>query len=262
MAAEAEFVNSLRYAQQRGGRLILKGFTHNPAKGEFWNTELDRPLSDDRPEKIREHLQANIRQMLQHGLFPLGWETPAYAASRKDYTEIAQTLSTAVERVQLSDATQLDSGVTAGLSLDRYERLIVPENMSFVLDADANSLDPIRAMGEIVTRLRGSIGGCYLFAYQPLEKLTGLVDTLENSRISYLDLADLDNVVQISESVLLSGHAQRTVTLRNTAVHWKAFNRAGKLLAEEKEPAKSSGSRLLKRRGVGDYELFDFSEGK
>jgi len=262
MASEPQFVNSLRYAQQRGGRLIVKGFTHDPAKGEFWNTEQDRPLADDRPEKIRERLQAVVRQMLQHGLFPLGWETPAYAASRKDYAEIAQTFSTAVERVQLSDSTHLDSGVTAGLTVDRYDRLIVPENMSFVLDADGNSFDAIRATGEIVTRLRGSIGGCYFFAYQPLEKLTGLVDTLENFRTPYLDLADLDNVVQLPETVLLGGHAQRTVTLRNATVQWKAFNRAGKLLAEEKEAAKTSGSRLLKRRGVGDYEVFDFSEGK
>jgi hypothetical protein len=50
--------------------------------------------------------------------------------------------------------------------------------------------------------------------------------------------------------------------LRHAAVHWKAFNRSGKLLAEENEPTRSSGSRLLKRRGVGDYELFEFAEGK
>jgi hypothetical protein len=105
--------------------------------------------------------------------------------------------------------------------------------------------------------LRGSIGGCYFFDYQPLEKLIGLVDTLDRFKTAYLDLADLDNVVQLPDALLLTGQAQRTVTFTNAAVSWKAFDRSGKRMPEEKALATSSGARLLKRRGVGDYELFE-----
>jgi len=255
--SEPEFANALRYAQQRGGRVILKGFTYGSTEPEFWNIEQDRPLAGEQGQKLQERLHQVVHQMFKHGVYPLAWETPHYAASHAAYTEVAHVFSTAVERFQLSDSTQLDRGVTAGLTLDRYDRFLIPENMDFLLDADSNALAGIRARGEVITRLRGSIGGCYFFAYQPLEKLIGLVDTLDRFKMAYLDLADLDNVVQLPDALLLTGHAQRTVTFTNAAVSWKAFDRSGKRMAEEKAPATSSGARLLKRRGVGDYELFE-----
>jgi uncharacterized protein YdaL len=263
-----EFVAALRYAQQRGGRLLLHGYRHahgdEPGEGhEFWDTERDRPLAEDKPEYTRERIHKGVSEMLKHGLIPLAWETPHYAASRQAYIEIAKVFSTAVEQVQLSDTTHLDKGVTAALTLDAYGRLIVPENLGYVrLGAVSNACEAIRTMVQRLTKLRGSVGGCYIHAYQPLEKLMALVEMLEQFEIPFLDLADLDHTVVLPEKILLIGKATRRVTLRNATIHRQVFNRRGKLLVQEQEPAATNGERTFQRSGVGDYELLEFVEPK
>jgi uncharacterized protein YdaL len=266
LGSAPEFASALRYAQQHGGRLVLHGATHalqnETGEGhEFWDTEQDRPLADESPGSIRERIQGGAQQLIRHGLLPLAWETPSYNASRQTYRAVAQIFSTAVERVQLSDTTGADRGVTAGLTIDAYGRLVVPENLGFVLSGETNCCEQINANGEMLTHLRGTVAGCYLHAYQPLEKLTRLVETLSAFKKPFLDLADLDNAVVLPGRVLLTGNAQRSVTLKNATVVRKTFDRAGKLLKEEKEPELSNGERTF-QRNAGDCELIEYSEGE
>jgi Uncharacterized protein conserved in bacteria (DUF2334) len=261
-----EFVAALRYAQQRGGRFLLHGYTHahaeEPGEGhEFWDTEHDRPLAEDKPEDTRERVRKGVRQMLKHGLIPLAWETPHYAASRQAYTEIAKVFSTAVEQLQLSDSTHLDKGVTCALTLDAYGRLIVPENLGYVrLGSISNSCEAIQTAVQTLTRLRGSIGGCYIHAYQPLEKLMALVEMLEPFQIPFLDLADLDHAVVLPEKILLTGRATRTVTLPNALVRRTVFNRAGTFLLQQEERSTANGERTFQGSGDRNYELIEFVE--
>lgn len=264
--SEPEFVAALRYAQQRGGRLILHGYTHahadEPGEGhEFWDTERDRPLAEDKPEYTRDRVHKGVRQMLKHGLMPLAWETPHYAASRQACIEIAKVFSTVVEQVQISDTTHLDKGVTAALALDGYGRLMVPENLGYVrLGAVSNSCEAIQTMTQTISKLRGTVGGCYIHAYQPLEKLLALVEMLQQFQIPFLDLADLAHTVVLPEKILLTSNTTRTVVLRNATVRRKTFNRAGKLLVEEQEQSATNGERTFKRSDIGDYELIEFIE--
>jgi uncharacterized protein YdaL len=254
--SQPEFLGALRYAQQRGGRVILKGVDADAQRSALWDPENDRALSE--ASKRRAQLGVAARKLIGHGLLPLGFETPGYATSREVYTEVAKVFSTAFEQVQLSDATASERGVAGGLTVDRYGRLIVPDNMGCVLDSASNAFAGILTMGQAITRLRGTVGSCCIFAYQPLSKLSKLVDTLDALHVSYLDIADLDNVVETPDLVLLSGRAQRTIANRNGKLHWKAFDRAGKLLAEKREEA--GGVSIFKRRGEGDYEVFEFEE--
>jgi hypothetical protein len=260
--SQPEFVESLRYAQQRGGRLIISGYPHEngPGKQELWDFELDRPLTGETSETLRLRLQKGARAMLREGLLALAWETPHYAASSGVYPEIARVFSTAVERVQLSDATRLANADIGGLTADRFGRLIVPENLGYALAAPADFYDAIVARARILTQLGGTVAGCFIHAYQPVEKLTALVEALETFRVPFLDIADLDNRVELPDALLFTGKAQTTVTLTNAAVRWKAYDRAGRLLAERQESAASSGERTFKRSGAGDCELFEIGE--
>jgi hypothetical protein len=257
--SQPEFVAALRYAQQRGGRLVMQGYAHEPGRGEFWDLEHDRPLAEDNASYTRERLHKGARQLIQENLFPLAWETPDYAASRTAYGEIARVFSIAVERVQLSDATCLEKETMLAPFSDSQGRLILPENLGYVLGGTSNVCDGIKSAAELLTKLRGPVMGCHIHAYQPLARLAELVDTLESFHIPFLDLAELDNAVQIPGFLLLAGGAERTLNLRNATVRWKTFDRAGKLLAEEREKVKTNGERIFKRRS-GDYELVEFVE--
>ncbi len=191
LGSAPEFATALRYAQQRGARIVLQGC--NQAEGrQFWDTDQDRPLTEDAPGFYRERVQNAVRMLNKHGVYPLAWATPAYAASRNAYGDISRVFSSAVERVQVSDTTQDYKGVPAALTWDRHGRMIVPENLGYVLSSDTNSLDEISARAEMLTVLRGTISGCDIHAYQPLSKVMSLVKKLESYGKPWLDLADLD----------------------------------------------------------------------
>src|SRR5882724_8502392 len=162
---------------------------------ELWDRELDRPPVGVSSESLRKRLQKGTRAMLRQGLLALAWETHNYAASRAAYPEIAKVFSTAVERVQLSDATHLANAEIGGLTLDRYGRLIVPETLGYVLEAPAGFDENIAARARILSQLRGTVAGCFIHSYQPFEKLTELLEMLESFQVPFLDLAELDNRV-------------------------------------------------------------------
>jgi hypothetical protein len=254
-----EFVAGLRYAQKRGGRILLRGCVRESGRGgEFWDLELDRP-QQHQPSAIRERLITAVDLLLKHRLLPLAWQTPDDAASQSAYQEIGRVFSTAVERPQLGDVTHLEKGLVSALTLDGQDRLIVPENLGYVPGEAADRFSTIKLQAEFVGALRGTVSGCFIHAYQPLEKLTGLVETLEGLKMPFLDLLDVDNAVHIPGRLLLTGRAQRTVKVTGDTITWKAFDRGGNLLKAEQESV-VAGERPFRRKGEGDYELFEFSE--
>jgi hypothetical protein len=255
------YVASLRYAQEHGGRLVLRGCSRGTdGSGELWDTRFDRPLSSEAQSGMRADLHRAVNLLLRHRLFPLAWQTPGDAASSVAYNEVAEVLSTAVERPQLSDRTHLEKGVVSALTLDRYGRQIVPENLGFVPGGVTNFLDGIRNRGEFLLQLRGTISGCFIHAYQPLDKLKRLVDLLESWDAGFLDLAELDNWLHVPGRVLLSGDAEYEAKLGSPVVSWKAFNRAGRMLSSGQDSVSSMGSHVFRRKGKGAYELCECRE--
>jgi hypothetical protein len=255
-----QFVAGLRYAQKRGGRILLRGCVREPGgRGEFWDLELDRPPAENQPVAIRERLITAVDLLFKHGLLPIGWQTPDDAASQAAYREIGRVFSTAVERPQLGDVTHFEKGLVSALTMDGHKRLIVPENLGYVPSEAADPFGAIKLQAEFLLVLRGTVGGCFIHAYQPLEKLTSLVETLEGLKTPFLDPVDLDNAVHIPGRLLLTGKAQRTVRATGDTITWKAFDRGGNLLRAEQESV-VAGERQFRRKGDGDYELFEFSE--
>jgi hypothetical protein len=256
--AKPEFVTGLRYAQQRGGRLVMKGRLYDGNRIEFWDARLDRPVQGETVEQYRARIAQSVQLMFKHGLFPLAWETPAAAASRNAYTAISEVFSTGIERLQLSDTTARESYVTSALTVDRYGRLIVPENCGYALMSATNALEGIRENLDVITRLRGTVAGCYIHCYQPLEKITALVDLLESYKRPFVDLAEVDNWVQGPGALLLTGDARKTIELQNSTVQRRSFERSGAQVAHEREGQPYTGTRTFRRGGGGDYDLIDF----
>ena len=264
--SQPEFVAALRYAQRNGGRLIVQGFANSrkAATGqepEFWDASLDRPVADDSADYVVERIQQGVRLMLKHGLFPVGWQTPFNSASRVDYAEIGKHFSTAFERVQLSDATGLENFAPSGITVDDVGRLIVPENLGSVNGQKSNAAK-IQARAELLAELRGTVSAFSFPAFLTDEKLKQVIGILEKTKTPFLDLGNADNWVQLSDVILLTGNATRHVTLTNARINWKAFDRNGDFIAEEPETAPVSGEREFKRRGKGEYEIFEINEAK
>ena len=257
-----EFVETLRYAQQRGGRLILSGCRLLPeGHGAFWNTEHDQPLPPGAVVQARACVESACRRMVSHGLLPLAWETPRYAASTRAYEELAGVFSSALERVQVSDATQREHHTGASLTLDRHGRLILPENLGYVTFDETSSLPRMMETARELMRMRGTVVGCDVHAYLPLDRLVELVRRLELLQAPFLDLAKLDHRVRWPGGVLLTGQARMKTVVSAGPVRWRAFDRAGGSAGETVADTLFSGEHLFQRRGLGVVELYESMEG-
>lgn len=254
----AEFISALRYGQQRGGRMILLGTEPPSGRPEFWDDRGDRPRMQITGGGLRHRITSAAEAAINVGLLPIAWETPQYAASSYTYQEIATVFGTAVERVQLSDATSRETYAPAGLARDQYGRLLLPDNLGFIGNT-SNGLAGVQINADLLAALRGSILGASFDSYLPFPRLVQLVDLLESYHFSFLDMAELGNRVELPDQILLTGDATASVSLQNATIRWKTFNRAGQLLAEDEQRTKASGRRDFKRIGIGTFELVQFS---
>lgn len=256
-----EFVQSLHYAQQRGGRLIVRGYLQpGSGKAEFWNLELDRPMALDQPAYARERLSKSLPQFIRHGLLPLAWETPEYAASRTAYAEIARFFSTGVERLQLSDATHLEMHTPSSITADAFARLILPENLGYIPEDSPDPAAAMRRRAQSILPLRATVAGCHIHAYLPFDTVAALIDGLENLQQPFLDPLRLSHWVRWPGGLLLTGQAQHPAAVAQGTLRWKAFDDRFRLVGEASDPIETAGERILKRRGVGVIELFEFKE--
>ena len=86
------FVSALNYMRQRGGTLVMHGYTHQHDKGvtgDDWEFAYDitgKPLSYDSATWVRGRVTSALSEFSGQGWHPDIWETPHYEASHGDYT--------------------------------------------------------------------------------------------------------------------------------------------------------------------------------
>ena len=257
-----EFVAGLRYAQQRGGRIVLRGGVRETNDhAEFWDTESDRPPAGEQRSMVRDMIGRATALLLKHGLLPLAWQTPHDSASRLAYAEFANTFSTCVERPQLSDATRLGQGLASTITVDQYGRILLPENVGYLSGDSPEAVADLTRRAQALTQLRGTVAGCRFHAYLGFEKLTELVTALDQLKAPFLDLADLDHWVHVQGRLLLSGRAQRTVAIGDAPFVRKTYDRSGRMLSSLSGKV-AAGNYTFQREGGGDYELLEFTGTK
>ena len=173
-------VSALKYMQQRGGQLLLHGYTHqyetkkNPYTGlsgedwEFYQLTLDAnkqvifegPVPDDSPEWTNARVTAGLNAMAEVGLTPIGWNTPHYFASPVNYTEFARMFPLHFCRgLYYSDpATPTESNFLQQIApyvfqRDYFGAKRIPETLGY-FDSFAFPDDPV---GEIAARAEANL---------------------------------------------------------------------------------------------------------
>ncbi len=157
--ADAEnLVESLRYAQPRGGDILMHGLTHqysdvpNPWSGvtaddfEFWDIINNRPVSEDSVSWVANRIQTGLDEFSSVGITPYAWETPHYQGSPNTYAALGSVTRYERSVYYTSDDPQLnldtnnpERDFSVGqffpyiIASDHYGQRVLPENLGNII---------------------------------------------------------------------------------------------------------------------------------
>jgi uncharacterized protein YdaL len=156
---------SLNYAVQRGGEIVMHGYTHqygkmrNPHTGvsgddyEFWNIVDNKPVAEDSVSWVRGRLGAGLGDLRSYGYNPIAWEMPHYQGSAIANRTAPQLFTTTYQRVVYYTADQPNfyASVAKDFSMgqiypyvigrDWYGQRVLPENLGNI-EYDIRTIDP------------------------------------------------------------------------------------------------------------------------
>ena len=184
-----DFVQALRYAQDRGGTIALHGYHHTFGQGEdyeFWDAARDAPLEGERWETYSLKVEDGIRLLRDEGLQPLLWETPHYAASPLAYQVFAHYFSHAIENRDPVTWMPYMAGP------DPAGQVLIPENLGYINEGIGWTVDAQLARASLLRIVRDATAvGFYHPASIPVPDLVRLVDGLSAQGYRFVDVRNL-----------------------------------------------------------------------
>lgn len=134
-----ELVEILQRAQANGASIIMHGYSHenefSPKTGEgweFWNAKDDRPMADDEAF-TRDRIEKAFLELARCGLYPVAFEPPHYAMSKKGYEVLSGYFNIFSGEVQTSDESYKISMTLPYITKSPYlgGMILLPENMGY-----------------------------------------------------------------------------------------------------------------------------------
>jgi len=217
---------AIRYMLERGGSLVLHGYTHqyggvnNPYNGvtgadfEFYRAHvdaadhvvLDGPVDEDSESWAADRLSRALREMERAGLpRPRVFEYPHYAGSPADSRAIARTLDVAFQREVLFPGalrgTGDDTSHWLGLTFpfvvrDVYGWRVVPENIGNYVPVPYNQ-QPVVTPEQLVARaralrvVRDGVAGFFFHPVFDAAILERIVDGIRREGYSFVAVDSL-----------------------------------------------------------------------
>ncbi|HYF19491.1 MAG TPA: DUF2334 domain-containing protein [Ramlibacter sp.] len=156
---------SLDYALQRGGQVVMHGFTHqygnmrNPHTGvsgddyEFWDIVNNRPVPEDSPQWVDQRLRSGLQDLRNHGYEPVAWEAPHYHTSAVAARQASVVFKTTYQRAVYYTADRPNFASAPGkdfavgqmypyvIARDHYGQRVLPESLGNI-EYDIRHIDP------------------------------------------------------------------------------------------------------------------------
>jgi uncharacterized protein YdaL len=173
-ANATNLLNAVQYSMQRGGKIVMHGYTHqydnleNPYTAvsgddfEAWRKtsigQQGQPVDKDSLQWALNRLSLGLAELATKKIVPFAWETPHYQASPNFYRATATKFTNVYERAvyytsdNLADLDMLDTtdpnrDFAVGqffpyiIESDYYGRRVLPENLGNI-EYDISNLDP------------------------------------------------------------------------------------------------------------------------
>ncbi len=206
LSESPEVVKAVKYMQDKGGTVILHGYTHQYKKEEvtgegyeFWDGEKDAPLNEDMEVFVKNRVLSGLRICIENGIYPLAFEAPHYAIESEGYKELKKYFSTYVGQHQNNDK-KFSTNTYPYVIRDTEEfNIFIPENLGYIDPEDNFTFQDIKEKLDKVSIVRGFSGGLFFHSYLDIEYLKYTIEYLEKQNIKFMNLRDFDNWVRIDE---------------------------------------------------------------
>lgn len=198
-----DFAKTIRYMQEKGGSVILHGYTHQNSKEEasgegfeFWDGQKDEPLKCDIEKYVYDKVGSGLKECVKNGIYPLGFEAPHYAMDIKGYREIKKYFSTYVGQYQSNNEKFTTTPFPYTIyHTDSFNKLI-PENLGYVESENNLSIPSIKENFKQVSLSKGYTAGAFFHCYLDIKYLKEIVQFFKSQNVDFLDLKEEDNWVK------------------------------------------------------------------
>lgn len=206
LSESPEIVKAVKYMQDKGGTVILHGYTHQykneevSGEGyEFWDGEKDEPLKENMKIFVKDRVLKGLRICIENGIYPLAFEAPHYAIESEGYKELKKYFSTYVGQQQNNDK-KFSTNTYPYVIRDTEEfNIFIPENLGYIDPEDKFTFQNIKENLDIVSIVRGFSGGFFFHSYLDIKYLKDTVEYLEKQNIEFMNLRDFDNWVKVDD---------------------------------------------------------------
>ena len=218
LSEKKDFVDVIKYMQDHGGTVILHGYTHQNAQGsasgegfEFWDGVEDKPLSVDMVSYVHERISKGLRDCVNNGIYPLGFEAPHYAIDSRGYKELKKYFSTYVGQFQSSDNKFTTTMYSCELKNTDLFNQFIPENLGFVDPNDDRSVQRIEENFNQVSITRGYTAGFFFHPYVDIKYLKSIISFFQAQSVDFLDLKKESNWSKCDDVSIWSDNGQISV---------------------------------------------------
>ena len=201
-----DFSMTVKYMVDRGGSIILHGYTHQyfgheSGEGfEFWDGDKSKQVSHDIDKWVEDRVTKGILDCVSSGIYPLAFEAPHYAISQKGYGELKKYFSTYVGQYQNND--YFFSTVTYPFVIKNSNEfnILITENLGYIeAGNEENSVKNILNEAEALKIVRDFKGGFFFHSDIDIKYLKQTIKELKKRKFSFFSLYDFDNKVKIKD---------------------------------------------------------------
>lgn len=206
LSESPEIVKAIKYMQDKGGTVILHGYTHQYKKEEvsgegyeFWDGKKDEPLKENMKIFVKDRVLNGLRVCIENGIYPLAFEAPHYAMESEGYKELKKYFSTYMGQHQNNDK-KFSTNTYPYIIRDTEEfNIFIPENLGYIDLEDKFTFQNIKENLDKLSIVRGFSGGFFFHSYLNIEYLKNTIEYLEKQNIEFMNLRDFNNWVKVDE---------------------------------------------------------------
>src|SRR5258708_25682839 len=207
----------------KGGVPVLHGWSHQyrNATGddyEFWDDLENHAIPGDSEAEVRRRITDGVAECVANGIFPIGFETPHYAASAIDYRAMAKIFRLFYERDMVHADVNSIQYFPYTLT-DAYGRFIVPENLGYL---PAENPDPkvLISNARAMRVVRDGIASFYFHPFLPPDLLAQTVDGITTLGYTFVSLRQFGGGFD-SDGRQLMQTTSGPVNLQPTGEYWR-----------------------------------------